>query len=394
MPEDQVNQRLGRWRTFSTGDEGYRAYIPSPLPPSPPIDLSGLLGLNDQAVRALGRLDGLSAVLPDPQLFLYQYVRKEAVLSSQIEGTQSTLADLLRSEVAAKPGVPISDVAEVSRYVEAMQHGLRRLREEFPLSLRLIREIHGVLMRDARGHERSPGEFRTTQNWIGGTRPGTAMFVPAPPDELMGCLDAFEKYLHVETDSLPALVRAAMIHVQFETIHPFLDGNGRLGRLLVTFLLCRDGLLQEPLLYISLYLKRNRERYYELLQRVRTHGEWEVWVRFFLEGVVETATQAAASAQRIVKLLETDRKRIEELGRAAGTTLRVHEKLQRNPFGSAPDLTSTLKLSLPTIRSALANLEKLGIVEEVTGRDWGKIYAYRDYLAILQEGTEPLAPGD
>jgi Fic family protein len=385
---------LGRWISLSVGGEPYRAFVPAPLPPTPPIDLTGLMSLNDQAVLALGKLDGLSTLLPDPQLFLYQYVRKEAVLSSQIEGTQSTLADLLRAEAAAKPGVPSAEIAEVSRYVQAMQHGLDRLKEEFPISLRLIREIHDVLMRGGRGHERTPGEFRVSQNWIGGTRPGDAIFVPPPPDELPGCLDAFERFLHARSEGVPALVKAAMIHVQFESIHPFLDGNGRLGRLLVTFLLCRDGMLSEPTLYLSLYLKRNRARYYELLQRVRTHGEWEDWVRFFLEGVIETAMQASAAAHRTIALFEADRKRIETLGRAAGSTLRVHEKLRRNPFGSAPELTAALGLSLPTVRASLAHLATLGIVDEVTGRGWGKIYAYRAYLAILQEGTEPLPVAD
>jgi Fic family protein len=388
------NQRLGTWRTYATGEETYRAFVPPPLPPSPPLELAGLIALNDRAVLALGKLDGLSTLLPDPRLFIYQYVRKEAVLSSQIEGTQSTLADLLRSEIAALPGIPSADIAEVSRYVQAMQHGLARLREGFPLSLRLIREIHEILMRGGRGHERSPGEFRTSQNWIGGTRLGNATFVPPPAGDLMACLDAFEKYLHDSTHDLPALVKASLIHVQFESIHPFLDGNGRLGRLLITFLLCRDGMLKEPTLYLSLYLKHHRARYYELLQRVRTHGEWETWVRFFLEGVVETATLAAVTAQRTIALFDADRVRIEGLGRAAGSTLRVHEKLRRNPFGAAPELVKQTGLSLPTVRASLAHLARLGIVDEVTGRGWGRIYAYRDYLSLIQEGTEPIEDAD
>jgi Fic family protein len=388
------NQRLGRWRRVVVGDEPYQAFIPPPLPPTPPLDLSALLALNDRAVRALGKLDGLSSILPNTQLFLYQYIRKEAVLSSQIEGTQSTLADLLRYESQLQPGVPLDDIGEVSRYIKAMDHGFARIRGGFPLSLRLIREIHAELMQGARGHDRSPGEFRVTQNWIGGTRPGNALYVPPPQDELPNCLDAFEKFLHLPTPEIPALVRAALIHVQFETIHPFLDGNGRLGRLLVTFLLCTQEMLQEPLLYISLYLKRNRARYYELLQRVRTHGEWEEWVSFFLEGVYETATQAAQAATRLFALLDDDRKKIEKTGRAASSMLRVHERLQRNPFATAPDLSVGLGLSVPTIRGALDQLERLGIVREVSGRDWRRLYAYEAYLAILQEGTEPLQTGD
>jgi Fic family protein len=264
----------------------------------------------EEANQALGRLDGLASILPDPSLFIYFNVRKEAVLSSQIEGTQSSLSDLLLFESEEVPGVPIEDVQEVSNYVAAMNHGLRRLQEGFPLSLRLIREIHKVLLARGRGSDKHPGEFRTSQNWIGGTRPGNAAFVPPPPERVTECMGALETFLHRESPDLPLLIKAAMAHVQFETIHPFLDGNGRLGRLLITFLLHIAGAIREPILYLSLYFKTHRQQYYELLNSVRTTGDWETWLEFFLNGVKETSAQAAQSAHAILTLLEQDRGRI------------------------------------------------------------------------------------
>ena len=243
--------------------ESVRAFIPVPLPPDPPVDLNGLQVALEQANQTVGRLDGIASVLPDPSIFLYMYIRKEALLSSQIEGTQSSLSDLLLYEADEAPGVPVNDTREVSNYVAAMDHGLRRLREDFPLSLRLIREIHGILLAEGRGQDKDPGEFRRSQNWIGGTRPGNALFVPPPPHAVHDCLGALETFIHAETPDLPLLVKAALVHVQFETIHPFLDGNGRLGRLLITFMLCERGILREPLLYLSLFFKQNRQTYYE-----------------------------------------------------------------------------------------------------------------------------------
>src|SRR5215207_10045148 len=273
----------GRFERRGGGLGSYLAFLPTQLPPDPPLRLSDELhDLLERANRALGRLDGLCTLLPDPGLFLYLYIRKEAVLSSQIEGTQSSFSELLAFESNVAPGVPLHDVQEVSRYVAAMGHGLARLREGFPLSLRLLREIHGILMADGRGSSQTPGEFRRSQNWIGGTRPGDALYVPPPADALMGHLGALERFLHDQPARTPTLIKAALAHVQFETIHPFLDGNGRLGRLLVTFLLCAEGALSEPLLYLSLYLKQNRARYYELLQQVRMEGDWERWLDFFL----------------------------------------------------------------------------------------------------------------
>jgi Fic family protein len=385
-----VKRIAGSYVTSTTAGEVVRAFIPSPLPPDPPLDLTPLLPLLDKANQALGRLDGAGSLLPDTSFFLYLYVRKEALLSSQIEGTQSSLSDLLLFENEDVPGVPLDDVQEVSHYVAAMQHGLDRLRAGFPFSLRLIREIHGVLLSGGRGAEKQPGEFRHSQNWIGGTRPGNAAFVPPPPLELDAALDRFEKFLHDETTQLPLLVQLSLIHVQFETIHPFLDGNGRIGRLLITLLLCARGALHEPLLYLSLYFKTHRTRYYELLQKVRLEGVWEEWIEFFLEGAAITAAQAADTAVRLVKLFADDRTRIQGLGRTASSALRTHEYMQKNPLINIPKAAASLNLSFATVASALQELQALGIVKETTGRQRGRIYSYQQYLKIVSEGTEPL----
>jgi Fic family protein len=273
----------------------------------------------EQANHALGRLDGLASILPDISLFIYAYVRKEAVLSSQIEGTQSSLSDLLLFENEEAPGAPLADVQEVSKYVAALHHGLKRMREGFPLSLRLIREIHEVLLSQGRGSDKAPGEFRRSQNWIAGTRPGNAAFVPPPPELVMESMGQLELFLHDERQDIPVLIKAGLAHVQFETIHPFLDGNGRLGRLLITFLLCAAGALREPILYLSLFFKTHRQLYYEMLTRVRTTGDWEAWLAFFLEGVTETADQAVIGARRIIAMLDDDRRKIDGLGRAAAS---------------------------------------------------------------------------
>lgn len=341
-----------------------------------------------RASVSLGRLSGVTSLLPDPHLFLYSYIRKEALLSSQIEGTQSSLSELLLFENAGVSGVPMDDVLEVSNYVAAMNHGLARLGEGFPLSLRLLREIHGHLLAKGRGSDKQPGEFRTSQNWIGGSRPGNARFVPPPPHLLLECMGALENFLHDE--QTPSLVRAALAHVQFETIHPFLDGNGRVGRLLVTLLLCHDGVLPQPLLYLSLYLKKNRAAYYELLQQVRETGDWETWIDFFLTGVDETARQAADTVCRLLQLFQADLIRLYDLGRTAGSAPRVHEFMQKQPMVTSPRLVSELGLSKPAVNAALAQLVSLGIVEEITRQKRGRIYSYKQYLAILSEGTEPL----
>ncbi|MBL6928952.1 MAG: Fic family protein [Rhodospirillales bacterium] len=382
--------RIGTYETRATAGETFRAYVPPPLPPKPPIELDNLYPLIDQATQALGRLDGITSLLPDTDLFLYLYVRKEALLSSQIEGTQSSFSDLLLFESEQVPGVPLDDVCEVSNYVAAMTHGLERMREGFPMSLRLMREIHAILLQDGRGANKEPGEFRRSQNWIGGTRPGNAAYVPPPPERVMECMGALETFLYDDGVKLPVLVKAALAHVQFETIHPFLDGNGRLGRLLVTLLLCAEGVLTEPILYLSLYLKTHRNAYYDFLQRVREAGAWETWLEFFLEGVAQTATQATEAATRILALFEKDRDRIGGLGRAASSALRIHEYLQKHAVLSVPVAAKALNLSAPTVRKSAEHLQKLGILQEMTGRKRDRLYAYQDYLAILSEGTEPI----
>ena len=383
----------GRYVESSTSGERFRAFIPAPLPPDPE-----LLQLTDEdfdlmerANRALGRLDGVTTLLPDSHLFIYFYVRKEAVLSSQIEGTQSSLSELLLFEHEFAPGVPLDEVQEVSNYVAAMNHGLHRLRnDDFPLSLRLLREIHGVLLAKGRGSEQNPGEFRRSQNWIGGSRPGNARYVPPPWEEVLSCMGELELFLHDQPRRTPVLIKAALAHVQFETIHPFLDGNGRLGRLLITLLLCAEEALQEPLLYLSLYFKSHRQEYYDLLQRVRENGEWLAWLRFFLQGVRETAQQATATAQSILRLFADDRAKIDQLGRSAGSALRVHLLLQESPILSVPRAARQLSLSAPTVRTAVNNLQRLGLLREVSGKQRDRVYVYHPYMTILAEGTEPL----
>jgi Fic family protein len=381
---------MGRYDQTTAGGEVVRAFIPLPLPPDPPLVLDGRFQqLLERAVLALGRLDSLTTLLPDTDLFLYVYVRKEAVLSSQIEGTQSSLSDLLLFELEEMPGVPIEDVVEVSSYVAAMEHGLSRLREGFPLSNRLLREIHGVLLARGRGSEKDPGEFRRSQNWIGGSRPGNAAFVPPPPQVVEDCMSDLERFLH-EGDGVPIVLRAALAHVQFETIHPFLDGNGRVGRLLITLLLCHAGVLREPLLYLSLYLKQNRDEYYQLLDQVRKDGDWEAWLNFFLEGVRQTAESAVSTARRLVALFQDDRGRIQTRGRAAGSALRVHDVLKQRPLVALQEIRRRTGLSFPAVSDAMFLLADLGIARELTGKKRNRVFGYTRYLDILSEGTEAL----
>lgn len=381
--------RLGRYVTTTVAGEPVKAFVPPPLPPSN-LDLSGLHQSLDRANQALGRLDGLTVLLPDVRFLLYLYVRKEALVSSQIEGTQSSFVDVLLFENKVPTAIPKEDVEEVSNYVAAMQHGLRRLQGGFPLSLRLIREIHAILLRGGRGANKTPGEFRRSQNWIGGSRPGNASFVPPPPAEMLECLDHFERFLHDDKHGLPLLAEAGLVHAQFESIHPFLDGNGRLGRLLITLLLCAKGALKEPLLYLSLYFKLHRNQYYDHLQRIRTEGAWEEWLRFFLEGTATTAQEAAETATRILSLFSKDRQKIQKLGRSAASALRVYEFMQRKPIANIATAAKALKLSIPTITMVLNHLVRIGIVEEVTGKRRDRLFTYSRYFNIVSEGTEPL----
>jgi Fic family protein len=383
----------GTYVTTAVAGETVRAFVPAPLPPRPPINLAPLVRKLDRANQALGRLDGLRTLLPDPQLFMYLYIRKEAVLSSQIEGTQSSLPDLLLYELDEAPGILLDDVAEVSSYVAAMNHGLDRLRGGFPLSLRLIREVHDILLSQGRGSDKTPGEFRRSQNWIGGSRPGNARFVPPPQHLVLGCMGDLEKFLHDEGTGLPLLVKAALAHVQFETIHPFLDGDGRVGRLLITLLLCAEGVLTEPLLYLSLFLKKNRDRYYDLLQRSRTEGAWSEWVEFFLDGVIETAGQAGETAQRALRMFDEDRQRLRGLGRTAGSLLRVHESLRQHPATTAGRVAADTGLAFQTAASAIERLCGDGLLAEVTGRRRDRVFVYRRYLDLLAKGTEPIPGG-
>jgi len=379
----------GHYVTISTVGEAAQAFVPEPLPPNPSLDwMPDLRSKFDQALLALGRLDSISTFLPDISLFLYMYVRKEAVLSSMIEGTQSSLSDLLLFELDMEPGVPLDDVREVSNYVAAMDYGLKRLAEGFPLSLRLIKEMHGVLLYKGRGSNQTPGEFRRTQNWIGGTRPGNAAFVPPPADKVLECMGKLELFLHDQPQPTPALLKAALAHVQFETIHPFLDGNGRLGRLLITLLLCEQKMLREPMLYLSLYFKSHRQYYYELLNGVRLSGNWEAWLDFFAEAVIVTATQAVDTARQLIDLANEDRDRISDLGRAAASTLRVHRALLERPITASGWLVKKTGITPATVNKCLRHLERLGIVRELTSRRRNRVFSYTGILEIMNPGTE------
>ena len=382
--------QVGGYEVTATAGEEVRAFIPAPLPPEPAVDIASLQPTLAKALVGLGRLDGLARVLPNTLLFLYSYVRKEAVLSSQIEGTQSSISDLMLFETNETPGALTDDVVEVSNYVRALEHGLDRIADGFPLSNRLLREIHGELLSRGRGSDKMPGEFRKTQNWIGGSRPGTAHFVPPPPHAIQDCMSDLERFLHEDHPGIDPLLRAGITHLQFETIHPFLDGNGRVGRLLIALILCHDGVLRHPLLYLSLYFKQNREQYYDLLDIVRRTGDWEEWLNFYLEGVAETAEAAVSTAERLLSLFDEDAASIQQQGRAAGSALRVHQALKERPITSLRDVSKSTGLSLPAAASGMGLLEHLGVTRELTGQARDRRFAYHDYLAILNEGTEPI----
>jgi len=385
-----MNRNLqGHYITISTVGEKVYAFVPKPLPPVPPIEWSSELREKfDQALLVLGRLDNVSVLLQDTSLFLYMYVRKEAVLSSMIEGTQSSLSDLLLFEFKHQPGVPLDDAQEVSNYVAALHHGLKRLEENFPLSLRLLKEIHSVLLSKGRGKKYNPGEFRRSQNWIGGSRPGTATFVPPPPEYVQECMSKLELFLHDKPNKTPILIKTALAHVQFETIHPFLDGNGRLGRLIITLLLCSEKVLKKPMLYLSLYFKTHRQRYYELLDEVRLTGDWEAWLDFFADAVIYTSTQAVETAQQLIKLSTEDEQRINNLKRISGSAHLIHKAMLERPICSPNWVQKKTQLSPATVNACLRELEQLEIVKEITGQKRNRLYSYVEYIRIMNKGTE------
>ena len=379
----------GRYVTVTTAGEPFRAFVPTPLPPEPPIVWSAPLRRRfDAALVALGRLDAVTSLLPNAALLLYSFVRKEAVLSSQIEGTQSSLADLLLYEIDEVPGVPLDDAREVSRCVAALERGLKKLRGGLPLCTRLLCEMHKVLLTHPGGRGKTPGEVRRTQVWIGGTRPGNAVFVPPPADAGPDGLASLQRFLNPDPQPVPPLIKAALVHVQFETIHPFLDGNGRIGRLLIVLQLVADGVLRDPMLYPSLFFKTHRALYYELLNEVRLRGDWERWLDFFAEGIETSATQAVATANALLALVNADRDRIAGLGRAAASALAVHHALQRQPIATSAALVKATGLTPATVNKSLAHLERVGVVDELTNRQRGRVFSYRKYVEELAAELE------
>ncbi|MYI43317.1 MAG: Fic family protein [Rhodothermaceae bacterium] len=392
MHPHDARSRMGRDVVISSvGEERVKAYLPPPLPPDPRVNMEKLTAKLEKAHWVMGRLDGMTAILPDIPIFLNTYVRQEALLSSQIEGIRSSLSDLLLFEVDSAPGIHIDDVQEVSNYVAAMNHGIKRTAEGFPLNQRLMREIHEILLSDGRDSTKLPGEFRRSQNWIGGSRPGNALYVPPPPEHVVDLMGDLEKFIHTDYTEYPTLVKAGLMHAQFETIHPFLDGNGRLGRLLITLLLCTSGLLRHPILYLSLYFKTHRSHYYELLQRVRTHGDWDSWLEFFLDGVIHTSEHAIETAKKILGLFERDYEKIKQSGRLVASSLRVHKVLQKRPVLPALYAVRSAGISLPTVYNAVRHLQSIGIVKEVTGKRRNRVFAYDEYFRILSNTSDPVA---
>jgi Fic family protein len=373
--------------SYQKQPSGYSAFMPAPLPPMPPIEIDDeMQALLSEADRSLGRLDGSIQTLPDSDLFVLMYVRKEAVLSSQIEGTQSSLHDLLRAEAQLLDPDSPKDVEEVSNYIAAMNHGLARLKD-LPVSTRLIREIHERLLQGVRGDRMLPGEVRQSQNWVGpaGTSISNASFIPPPPHEVARLLSELETFIHRE-NSIPAVLRIGLTHAQFETIHPFLDGNGRVGRLMITFLLCEQGILQSPVLYLSHYLKANRSDYYQLLQRTRDHGDWESWLKFFLSGVRDVSREATRTARAIVNLRENDRRKIvDELGRVAGNALRIHESLFPYPIVTVNTEAEALGVSFTAANRLIDRLVEIGILKEITGHARNRVFSYAAYIDLFSD---------
>jgi Fic family protein len=377
-----MDGRAGLW-VMQPG--GFRAFMPKPLPPDPPLVVDeGLQSKLAMAERNLGRLDSISSFVPDPDRFVTMYVRQEAVLSSQIEGTQASLAELLEYQASEDAAAPTDDLGEVVNYLKALRTGLQRL-EELPVSSRLLREVHKILMSETRGGDpsKTPGEFRRSQNWIGGTGPADARYVPPPANEMSQAMSDLEKFLN-NPKPTPLLIEIGLAHAQFETIHPFLDGNGRLGRLMITFLLKARQALSEPLLYLSHFFKVHREEYYDRLQAVRTDGDWEGWISFFLTAVAQVADEAAVRARAIIALLEYDRARLRsELGRRSGMALDLLDVLVEQPIITSQSVREKIAKSQPTIDQLLSELVRLGLLQETTGRRRGRRVSYTGYLALF-----------
>ncbi len=387
-----LRKKTGKIEIVSVKGERVKAYIPYPLPPKPDIEwTSGLQKLFAQAHLSLGKLNAINEIVPNINLFLYMYVRKEAVLSSQIEGTQSSLSDLLTHEIGKEIPVPLDDVTEVSNYIAALEHGLQRMRDnDLPLSLRLLNEMHEILLRSGRGKDKAPGKYRRTQNWIGGTRPGNAVFIPPAHIYLMELMGDLETFLHDE--KTPPLVKAALAHLQFETIHPHLDGNGRLGRLMITLILCAEGVLELPSLYLSLYFKTYRQQYYDLLDIVRRKGDWEAWLEFFAEAVSETANQAVNTANDLQTMFHKDQALVASLGKAKKTAEAIHGAMLEQPISTPSGLVEATGKTPATVNNSLRLLEAVGIMKEVSGKKRNRIYAYSEYIQIMDRGLD--LPGE
>lgn len=377
----------GQYTPAIAGGIACEAFVPAPLPPNPPLTIDDKLqGRINQAMLALGRLDAISTLLPDAHLFLYSYVRKEAVMSSQIEGTQSSLSDLMLYEMDAMPGVPMDDVQEVSCYVSALNLGIQRIREGHPISFRLLVELHQALMTSGRGVNRSPGEFRKSQVWIGGHRPDEAAFVPPPANELADAWGDLERFINDLPEATDPLIKAALSHVQFETIHPFMDGNGRIGRLLIPLILLQANIIHEPLLYLSVFFKKHRQIYYERLNQVRLTGDWEAWLLFFVDAVAEIANQAVATAQQLNAIRTTDKAKLTHLGRQSGSASLVLDALFEHPVASVNKLIEQTGLTAATIGKALEALQQQdGMVREITGQKRNRVFAYTAYIEILNQ---------
>ncbi|AKH62729.1 MULTISPECIES: Fic family protein [Photorhabdus] len=378
----------GHYVPSITGGVACQAFVPHPLPPVPPLDINSKLQRRiNEAMLALGRLDAISTLLPDEHLFLYSYVRKEAVMSSQIEGTQSSLSDLMLFEMEGMPGVPMDDVQEVSCYVNALSLGVQRIQESYPITFRLIKELHTALMTSGRGISRGPGEFRQNQVWIGGHRADEATFIPPPANELADCWAALEKFINDVPEPTDPLIKAALAHVQFETIHPFMDGNGRLGRLLIPLILVEAKVLSQPLLYLSVFFKKHRQIYYERLQQVRITGDWEAWLLFFVDAVAATATQAVNTAQQLYQLHREHKKLLQPLGRMENSASQILDALFEHPIVNINKLVQLTGLAPATIGKVMERLSQadLLLVSELTGQKRNRVYAYNRYIAILNQ---------